>query len=56
MESAAELHEARVLRARIEVMEAELAGLPADPGEGSSDVRERLEAEVGRLKSALRAA
>jgi hypothetical protein len=30
MESAAELHEARVLRARIEVKEAELAGLKAD--------------------------
>lgn len=30
MESAAELHEARVLRARIEVQEAELAGLKAD--------------------------
>jgi len=30
MESAAELHEARVLRARIEVQEAELAELKAD--------------------------
>jgi len=30
MESAAELHEARVLRARIEVKEAELAELKAD--------------------------
>ena len=30
MESAAELHEARVLRARIEVKEAELADLKAD--------------------------
>ena len=30
MESAAELHDARVLRARIEVMEAELAELKAE--------------------------
>jgi hypothetical protein len=54
MESAAELHEARVLRARIEVKEAELAGLSADPGEASSDARDRLVAEIGRLKSDYR--
>lgn len=54
MESAAELHEARVLRARIEVKEAELAGLSADPREASPNVRERLAAEVDRLKSDYR--
>jgi hypothetical protein len=54
MESAAELHEARVLRARIEVKEAELAGLSADPGGASPEVREQLVAEIGRLKSDYR--
>ena len=54
MESAAELHEARVLRARIEVKEAELAGLSADPGEAYPEVREQLVAEIGRLKSDYR--
>jgi hypothetical protein len=54
MESAAELHAARVLRARIEVMEAELAGLPAHSGEASLDVRARLAAEIGRLKADYR--
>jgi hypothetical protein len=54
MESAAELHEARVLRARIEVKEAEVAGLSADSGEGSPDVRAPLEAEIGRLKADYR--
>jgi hypothetical protein len=54
MESAAELHEARVLRARIEVKEAELAGLSADPGEASPDLRARLAAEIGGLKADYR--
>ena len=54
MESAAELHEARVLRAGIEVKEAELARLCASPGEASPDVRERLVAEIRRLKSDYR--
>ncbi len=54
MESAAELHEARVLRARIEVKEAELAGLSSDPSNASPDVRERLAAAIGRLKSDYR--
>ena len=50
MESAAELHEARVLRARIEVMEAELSGLrPASPED-----RARVAAEIGRLKAEYR--
>ena len=43
MESAAELHEARVLRAQIEIREAELASAP--PGE-----RVLLADEVARLK------
>jgi hypothetical protein len=54
MESAAELHEARVLRAGIEVKEAELAGLSARPGEASPEDRARIEAEVGRLKAEYR--
>lgn len=57
MESAAELHEARVLRARIEVREAELAGLSADPGEASPaalNVSLRLATEIGRLKADYR--
>jgi hypothetical protein len=54
MESAAELHEARVLRARIEVKEAELAGLSARSGEASPDVRARLATEIGRLKADYR--
>ena len=57
MESAAELHEARVLRARIEVMDAELAELSADPGEASRaslDVRARLAVEVDQLKADYR--
>ncbi|MCM3875884.1 MAG: hypothetical protein NEA02_05635 [Thermoanaerobaculia bacterium] len=57
MESAAELHEARVLRAGIEVKEAELARLSAPPGEASEaspDVRALLAAEIDRLKSDYR--
>ena len=54
MESAAQLHEARVLRARIEVREAELAGLPAHSGEVSPDRRARLTAEISRLKADYR--
>jgi len=54
MESAAELHEARVLRARIEVKEAELAGLSAHPGELFSDARPGLAAEIDRLKAEYR--
>ena len=51
MESAAELHEARVLRARIEMREAELAALPGDVPPAD---RERLAAEIGLLKSDYR--
>jgi hypothetical protein len=51
MESAAELHEARVLRARIEVREAELASLP---GEAPSAERALLAEEIARLKSDFR--
>jgi len=53
MESAAELHEARVLRARIEMREAEMAALPgnAPPGE-----RERFAEEIRRLKRDYRRA
>jgi len=57
MESAAELHEARVLRARIEVKEAELeetAALPSHSAEPSQDGRARLAAEIGRLKAEYR--
>lgn len=52
MESAAELHEARVLRARIEVEEAELARCAASPRAASE--RARLTAEIGRLKADYR--
>jgi hypothetical protein len=51
MNSAAELHEARVLRARIEVREAELAALP---GEAPSAKRAILGAEIARLKDDYR--
>ena len=51
MESAAELHEARVLRARIEVREAELASLP---GEAPPFERAVLTEEIARLKSDYR--
>jgi hypothetical protein len=54
MESAAELHEARVLRARIEVKEAELAGLSTHPGESFSGARPGLAAEIDRLKAEYR--
>ena len=54
MDSAAELHEARVLRARIEVTEAELARLDSTSGGGSSDLRARLAAEIGHLKADYR--
>ena len=51
MNSAAELHEARVLRARIEVREAELAALP---GEAPSAKRAILAEEIARLKNDYR--
>jgi hypothetical protein len=51
MESAAQLHEARVLRARIEMREADLAALPADTP--SAD-RVLLAEEVARLKGDYR--
>ena len=51
MESAAELHEARVLRARIEMREAEMAALSGDV---PSAERERLAEEIGRLKADYR--
>jgi hypothetical protein len=54
MESAAELHEARVLRARIEVREAELAGLSAHPGEAPPAERALLTEEIARLKGDYR--
>lgn len=54
MESAAELHEARVLRARIEVREAELASLSAYPGEAPPFERAILAEEIARLKSDYR--
>jgi hypothetical protein len=51
MESAAELHEARVLRAQIELRESEMAALPA---EASSPDRAPLAEEIARLKSDYR--
>jgi hypothetical protein len=54
METAAELHEARVLRARIEVKEAELAAHAALSGNGSPGDLERLAAEIGRLRADYR--
>jgi hypothetical protein len=54
MESAAQLHEARVLRARIEVREAELAGLSAPPGEAPPAERAILVEEIARLRSDYR--
>jgi hypothetical protein len=51
MESAAELHEARVLRARIEMREAGMAALPGDVP--SAD-RARLAEEIARLKDDYR--
>ena len=54
MDSAAELHEARVLRARIEVREAEFAGLTICPGETASAERAILAEEVARLKNDYR--
>lgn len=51
MDSAAELHEARVLRAWIEVREAELATLP---GEAPPAERAILSEEIARLKSDFR--
>jgi hypothetical protein len=51
MESAAELHEARVLRARIEVREAEMAALPGDTNPAN---RALLAEEIARLKSDYR--
>jgi hypothetical protein len=51
MESAAELHEARVLRARIEMREAEMA---APPGDVPPADRARLAEEIARLKGDYR--
>jgi hypothetical protein len=51
MESAAELHEARVLRARIEMREAEMAALPVDV---PSPDRARLADEIESLKGDYR--
>ena len=51
MESAAELHEARVLRARIEMREAEMAALSGDAPRAE---RERLAEEIRRLKGDYR--
>ncbi len=51
MESAAELHEARVLRARIEMREAELAALAVDVPPGD---RVRLAEEIERLRGEYR--
>jgi hypothetical protein len=50
MESAAELHEARVLRGRIEVKEAQLAALEG----GASEARARCLAELETLKADYR--
>jgi hypothetical protein len=47
MDSAAELHEARVLRAQIEVLEAELAT-------AAPDARALLAEEIGRLRQDYR--
>lgn len=54
MESAAELHEARVLRARIEMREAEMAWLSAHPGDVPSADRARLAEEIANLKDDYR--
>jgi chemotaxis response regulator CheB len=55
MESAAELHEARVLRARIEMREADLAALPADaPSADRARLAEEIAKEIERLKSDYR--
>jgi hypothetical protein len=51
MESAVELHEARVLRARIEMREAEMASLH---GDASPADRARLAGEIERLKDEYR--
>jgi hypothetical protein len=51
MESAAELHEARVLRARIEVREAGMAALPVETTPAD---RALLAEELARLKSDYR--
>ena len=51
MESAAELHEARVLRARIGMREAEMAALPGDVPPAD---RARLAEEIERLKGDYR--
>ena len=45
MESAAELHEARVLRAGIEMREAELAALPGDDSSGRTRAARRGDRE-----------
>jgi hypothetical protein len=54
MESAAELHEARVLRARIEVKQAEFAALVAPFRETPPDLLRRLAAEIDLLKAEYR--
>jgi hypothetical protein len=54
METAAELHEARVLRARIEMKKAEIAALPASPVGVPPAERARLADEIARLKDDYR--
>ncbi len=54
MESAADLHEARVLRARIEVREAELAWLSVHPGEAAPAEIAMIAEEIARLKNDFR--
>ena len=51
MESAAQLHEARVLRARIEMREAEMAALPGDVPPAD---RALLAEEISRLRAGYR--
>ncbi len=53
MESAAELHQARVLRARIQVKEAEWAALSGRPG-NDGETSARLAAEISQLKADYR--
>lgn len=55
MESAVELHEARVLRARIEMREAELGSLRGDaPSADGTRLAEEITKEIERLKDDYR--
>jgi hypothetical protein len=54
MESAAELHEARVLRARIEMREAEMASLRGDASPARGARLAEIAEEIERLKSDYR--